>query len=107
MVVEGKMFRITDLDPRVLQDWQVAEEAEKHMKTIFRLAEEAGIEGDELIPMGHHIGKVDFLKVLNRLEGRPNGRYIDVTAITPPRWGRGRARPSWGSCRGWPNGERR
>ncbi len=65
------MFRITDLDPRKLKDWQVAEEAEKHMKTIFQLAEDAGIEGDELIPMGHHIGKVDFLKVLNRLEGRP------------------------------------
>jgi hypothetical protein len=27
-----------------LQDWQVAEEAEKQMKTIVRLAEEAGIQ---------------------------------------------------------------
>ena len=39
------MFKITDLDPTKLQDWQVAEEAEKHMKTIVRLAEEAGIAG--------------------------------------------------------------
>ena len=77
------MFKVTDLDPRKLKDWEVAEEAEKHMKTIFQLAEEAGIEGDELIPMGHHIGKVDFLKVLKRLERRPDGKYIDVTAITP------------------------
>jgi formyltetrahydrofolate synthetase len=90
------MFKITDLDPRKLQDWQVAEEAEKHMKTIGRLAEEAGIRGDELIPMGHHIGKVDFLKVLNRLEGRPNGKYIDVTAITPTPLGEGKSTTAMG-----------
>ncbi|MDP1992475.1 MAG: formate--tetrahydrofolate ligase [Syntrophales bacterium] len=90
------MFKITDLDPTKLQDWQVAEEAEKHMKTIVRLAEEAGIQGDELIPMGHHIGKVDFLKVLNRLEGRPNGKYIDVTAITPTPLGEGKSTTAMG-----------
>ena len=90
------MFKITDLDPRKLLDWQVAEEAEKHMKTIGRLAEEAGIRGDELIPMGHHIGKVDFLKVLNRLEGRPNGKYIDVTAITPTPLGEGKSTTAMG-----------
>jgi formyltetrahydrofolate synthetase len=90
------MFKITDLDPRKLLDWQVAEEAEKHMKTIGRLAEEAGIRGDELIPMGHHIGKVDFLKVLNRLEGKPNGKYIDVTAITPTPLGEGKSTTAMG-----------
>ena len=90
------MFKITDLDPTKLQDWQVAEEAEKHMKTIVRLAEETGIQGDELIPMGHHIGKVDFIKVLNRLEGRPNGKYIDVTAITPTPLGEGKSTTAMG-----------
>ena len=94
------MFKITDLDPRKLQDWQVAEEAEKHMKTIGRLAEEAGIRGDELIPMGHHIGKVDFLKVLNRLEGKPNGKYIDVTAITPTPLGEGKSTTAMGLVQG-------
>ena len=94
------MFKITDLDPRKLQDWQVAEEAEKHMKTIFQLAEEAGIEGDELIPMGHHIGKVDFMKVLRRLEGKPNGKYIDVTAITPTPLGEGKSTTVMGLVQG-------
>jgi formyltetrahydrofolate synthetase len=94
------MFKITDLDPRKLQDWQVAEAAEKHMKTIFQLAEEAGIQGDELIPMGHHIGKVDFLKVLARLEGRPNGKYIDVTAITPTPLGEGKSTTAMGLVQG-------
>jgi formyltetrahydrofolate synthetase len=94
------MFRITDLDPRKLKDWQVAEEAEKHMKTLSRLAEEAGIQGDELIPMGHHIGKVDFMKVLHRLEGKPNGKYIDVTAITPTPLGEGKSTTVMGLVQG-------
>lgn len=38
------------MDPTKLQDRQVAEEAEKHMKTVFRLAEPVGIKGDELSP---------------------------------------------------------
>ena len=80
-----------------MQDWQVAEEAEKHMKTVFQLAEEVGhCRDDELIPMGHYLGKVDFLKVLKRLEGRPNGKYIDVTAITPTPLGEGKTTTTMG-----------
>jgi len=90
------MFKITDLDPTKLQDWQVAEEAEKHMKTVFQLADEMGLQKDELIPMGHHLGKGDFLKVLKRLEGRPNGKYVDVTAITPTPLGEGKTTTTMG-----------
>ncbi len=94
------MFKSTDLDPRKLQDWQIAEEAERHMKKIFQLADETGIQGDELIPMGHHIGKVDFLKVLDRLGNRPNGKYIDVTAITPTPLGEGKSTTVMGLVQG-------
>lgn len=94
------MFRIEELDPRKLQDWQIAQEAERNMKTIFQLAEEAGIQGDELIPMGHHIGKVDFMKVLDRLAKRPDGSYIDVTAITPTPLGEGKSTTAMGLVQG-------
>jgi formate--tetrahydrofolate ligase len=94
------MLAIKDLDPTKLQDWQVAEAAEKHMKTIGQLAEEAGINGDELLPMGHHIGKVDYMKVLSRLAGRPDGKYIDVTAITPTPLGEGKSTTVLGLVQG-------
>ncbi len=90
------MFKAIDLDPRKLADWQVAEEAEKHMKTVFELAADLGIKDDELIPMGHHLGKVDFIKVLKRLEKQPNGKYIDVTAITPTPLGEGKTTTTMG-----------
>ncbi|MDZ4164093.1 MAG: formate--tetrahydrofolate ligase [Smithellaceae bacterium] len=90
------MFKITDLDPRKLQDWQVAEEAEKYMKTVSQLADQLGLKDDELIPMGHHIGKIDFIKVLKRLEGRPDGKYVDVTAITPTPLGEGKTTTTMG-----------
>ena len=94
------MSKFTALDPRRMKDWEVAEEAERRMKSITHLAEEAGLEGDELIPMGRHIGKVDFLKVLDRLEGRPDGRYIDVTAITPTPLGEGKSTTVMGLVQG-------
>ena len=83
------------LDPRNHQDWEIAEEAESRMKTVFELSEMLGLEKTELIPMGHYLGKVDFAAVLRRLKDRPNGKYIDVTAITPTPLGEGKVPPAW------------
>jgi formate--tetrahydrofolate ligase len=85
------MFKITDLDPRVLADWQVAEEAEKHMKSVSQVASELGLAKDELIPMGHYLGKVDAPKILQRLADRNSGKYVNVTAITPTPLGEGKS----------------
>jgi formate--tetrahydrofolate ligase len=89
-------FDITSLDPTRLKDWQIAEEAEKHMKTIHQLAGEWGIKDDELLPYGHYLGKVDFAAILERLRDRPNARYIDVTAITPTPLGEGKSTTTMG-----------
>jgi formate--tetrahydrofolate ligase len=89
-------FDITSLDPTKLQDWQIAEEAEKHMKPVVQLADEWGIKSDELLPYGHYLGKVDFAAIVERLKGRPNAKYIDVTAITPTPLGEGKSTTSMG-----------
>ena len=88
------------LDPVKMKDWEVAEAAEKTMKSIWELAEELGLEKDELIPMGGALGKVDYLKVLERLEKVPQGKYIDVTAITPTPLGEGKTTSSMGLVQG-------
>ncbi|NIO06221.1 MAG: formate--tetrahydrofolate ligase [Proteobacteria bacterium] len=84
------------LDPTKMADWQIAETVEKDMKSVFQLAEEMGLEKDELIPMGHTLGKIDFMKVLDRLKDRPNAKYIEVTAITPTPLGEGKTTTSMG-----------
>ncbi len=89
-------FDIASLDPTRLKDWQIAEEVEKHMKTVHQLAEEWGILGEELLPYGHYLGKVDFAAVLKRLKDRPNAKYIDVTAITPTPLGEGKSTTAMG-----------
>ncbi len=89
-------FDITSLDPTKLEDWQIAEEAEKHMKTVVQLADEWGIKNEELLPYGHYLGKVDFAAVLKRLKDRPNAKYIDVTAITPTPLGEGKSTTTMG-----------
>ena len=78
------------LDPRKLKDWQIAEAAEQRMKPFGKLAGELGLLPEELLPMGRQIGKVDYLKVLERLKDAPTANYIDVTAITPTPLGEGK-----------------
>jgi formate--tetrahydrofolate ligase len=79
------------LDPTKHADWEIAEEAESRMKTVYQLGEELGLEKEELLPYGHYVAKIDFKKVLDRLKDRPDGKYIDVTAITPTPLGEGKS----------------
>ena len=88
------------LDPTKMEDWQIAEAAEEEMKPIGRLADEMGLKEDELLPMGRQLGKVDYIKVLDRLKGVPNGKYIDVTAITPTPLGEGKTTTAIGLIEG-------
>ena len=83
-----------------MKDWEIAEEAEKTMIPISQIAEKLGLVGDELIPMGHNLAKVDYFKVLERLKDAPHGKYIDVTAITPTPLGEGKTTTAMGLVEG-------
>ncbi len=78
------------LDPTSMKDWQIAGAAEAYMKPFLTLGRELGLRDDELIPMGQRLGKVDFAKAMARLHDQPQGKYIDVTAITPTPLGEGK-----------------
>lgn len=88
------------LDPTKMKDWQIAEAAEETMKPIRQLAEEMGLQEDELIPMGHKLAKVDYMKALVRLKDAPEANYIDVTAITPTPLGEGKTTTAIGLIEG-------
>ncbi len=68
-------------------DLAIAQEAK--LKPITQIAAEAGINEDELEPFGAWKAKVK-LDILERLNDRPDGKYIDVTAITPTPLGEGK-----------------
>jgi len=89
-----------ELDPRRMQDWQIAEAAEERMKPIGRLAAELGLRDDELVPYGAKLAKVDYAKALDRLDGAPRAKYIDVTAITPTPLGEGKTTTTLGLIQG-------
>ena len=59
------------------------------IKLISQVAEEIGILPEELEFYGAYKAKVK-LEVLKRLQDRPDGKYIDVTAITPTPLGEGK-----------------
>jgi len=63
------------------------------LRPIADVAEEAGIEPDELELYGRHKAKVD-LSILDRLADRPDGKIVNVTAITPTPPGEGKTTTS-------------
>ncbi len=71
----------------MLSDLQIAQAA--RMLPIRQIAEKAGIKEDELELYGNYKAKVD-LKILDRLKGRPDGKYVDITAINPTPLGEGK-----------------
>ncbi len=88
------------LDPTKHADWEIAQDAEKDMLTIYQIGEKLGLTKEELLPQGHYIGKIDFRAVLERLKDKPDGKYIDVTAISPTPLGEGKSTSSMGLVQG-------
>jgi formyltetrahydrofolate synthetase len=71
----------------VPSDIDIAQAAK--LKPILQVAAELGIRESELELYGPYKAKIK-LEILERLKNRPNGKYIDVTAITPTPLGEGK-----------------
>ncbi|MFP4392993.1 MAG: formate--tetrahydrofolate ligase [Desulfohalobiaceae bacterium] len=86
-------------DVSKMQDWQISEAAEKNMPMPDEWRDKLGLSKEEMIPMGR-LSKVDFLKIMNRMQNKPDGKYIEVTAITPTPLGEGKSTTSVGLMEG-------
>ena len=82
-----------------MADWQISEAAEKNMPTPEEWTDRLGLKKDEVLPMGR-LAKLDFLKIIDRLQDKPDGKYIEVTAITPTPLGEGKSTTSCGLMEG-------
>jgi formyltetrahydrofolate synthetase len=82
-------FKPTKLNLRrpVPPDIEIAQEAK--IKPILQIASELGIRESELELYGPYKAKVK-LEILARLKNKPDGTYVDVTAITPTPLGEGK-----------------
>ena len=86
-------------DATKMKDWQISEAAEVNMPRPEQWIEKLGLEKDELIPFGR-TPKLDFLKIMDRLKNKGDGKYIEVTAITPTPLGEGKSTTSCGLMEG-------
>ncbi len=82
-----------------MADWQISEAAEKNMPTPDQWREKLGLQQDEVLAMGR-LAKLDFLKIIDRLKDKPDGKYIEVTAITPTPLGEGKSTTACGLMEG-------
>ncbi|MBI2860974.1 MAG: formate--tetrahydrofolate ligase [Chloroflexi bacterium] len=86
-------------DATKMKDWQIAEAAEANMPTPEEWRERLGLQKDEMLPYGR-ISKLDFMKIFERLKNRPDGKYVEVTAITPTPLGEGKSTTTCGIIEG-------
>jgi len=82
-----------------MKDWQIAEAAEENMPAPDEWREKLNLQKDEVLPYGR-IAKLDFLKIIDRLKDKPDGKYVEVTAITPTPLGEGKSTTSCGLMEG-------
>lgn len=82
------------------------------MEPISKIADKVGILPEELEQYGHYKAKIS-LDVLKRLEKKPDGKLVLVTAITPTPAGEGKSTTSIGLAQAlnrvgkrlwWPSG---
>jgi len=87
------------LDPTKYADWQISEAAEKEMPTPDEWREKLGLQKEEVIPYGR-LCRLDFMKIIDRLQDKPDGKYVEVTAITPTPLGEGKSTTAVGLMEG-------
>ena len=68
-------------------DIDIAQKA--RLLPILEIASRLGLAGDDLELFGRYKAKI-HLGILDKLKDRPQGRYVDVTAVTPTPLGEGK-----------------
>ncbi len=86
-------------DATKMKDWQISEAAEANMPTPDEWREKLNLQKDEIIPFGR-LCRLDFMKIIERLKDKPDGKYIEVTAITPTPLGEGKSTTTCGLLEG-------
>ena len=86
-------------DASKMKDWQISEAAEENMPMPEEWRDKLGLQKDEMNIMGR-LSKLDFLNIMNRMQDKPDGKYIEVTAITPTPLGEGKSTTSVGLMEG-------
>ena len=71
----------------VPSDLEIAQAAV--MKPIIEIAKQIGLSEDDIELYGKYKAKIK-LEVLDKLKNNPDGKYIDITAVTPTPLGEGK-----------------
>ena len=86
-------------DPTSMANWEISRAAEENMPTPYEWGERLGLTQEEIIAIGR-LGKLSFLKIMDRLQNKPDGKYIDVTGMTPTPLGEGKTTTVLGLIQG-------
>ena len=86
-------------DPTSMANWEISRAAEENMPTPYEWGKRLGLTEEEMIAIGR-LGKLSFLKIMDRLQNKPDGKYVDVTGMTPTPLGEGKTTTALGLIQG-------
>jgi formyltetrahydrofolate synthetase len=86
-------------DVSKMADWQIADAAEEKMPAPDEWRTRLSLQKGEVLAYGK-VARIDFLKVIDRLKNKPDGKYIEVTAVTPTPLGEGKTTTTMGLMEG-------
>ena len=81
----------------MLSDIEIAQQ--NRMEKIQVIANKCGLTPDDIEQYGHYKAKISF-DAIRRLESKPDGKLVLVTAITPTPAGEGKSTTSIGLVQG-------
>jgi formate--tetrahydrofolate ligase len=77
-------------DVKTMQDWEIAQAGEENLPSPEGWQRILELRKEEVIPLGQRLCKLDFMNIMERLSDKPDGKYIEVTAINPTPLGEGK-----------------
>ncbi|WP_141631320.1 formate--tetrahydrofolate ligase [Mobilicoccus pelagius] len=91
------MESVTSTKKPLPSDIEIAQNAE--LAPIPEVAAMVGLDEKHLVPYGRNVAKVD-LAAIDEMSGRPDAKYVVVTAITPTPLGEGKTTTAVGLAQG-------
>ncbi len=86
-------------DSTRMANWEISRAAEENMPAPLEWADRLGLAGEEVIPIGR-LAKLNFGRIMERLGDAPDGKYVNVTGMTPTPLGEGKTTTALGLIQG-------
>ena len=86
-------------DVEKLTNREISIAAEKNMPTSEEWTKRLGLAREEIVPMGR-LARLNYHRIISRIGKNSNGKYVNISGMTPTRFGEGKTTTAIGLMQG-------